>query len=175
MVGRRGPVGVTALLALASAACSPRLAPPAPAPALIARAPVDEPRSAVERRSAIADGIRSEATVVCDLVVRRSLEDNGDVMVVFSTKAVPAWAKDKAAIEAVYGGPTALSKVVLDSYEQPWNHRVPAGIVGKRWDAIADDQIILEVVDLPSYVPCLGVTKEGLIKTGPDAATPPKP
>ncbi len=116
-----------------------------------------------------------DAPVISDFVIRYSLERNNHVMAAFSTKAPPAWAKDKAAIDATYGSVSTLSKTLLRNSKEPWTFRVPANIVGKRYEDIGEEEIVLEMIDLPADAPYLGVMKNGSVKTEPETTSPPPP
>ncbi len=129
----------------------------------------------LEQRATNIDLIWDESKTVFRFVRRYSLEDNNGVIVPFSTKTVPAWARDKAAIDAVYGTPENRAKTILRSYKQPWTYRVRADLVGKRWDDVKEDEVVLEMVDIPSYAPYLGVMKDGIVKPKPETISPPPP
>lgn len=153
-------------------ACAPRaLSTGAPVPTTPTIDQVSDSDPAVAR----LNRIWWDAPKISAFVRRYALERNNEVIPAFSTKAPPAWAKDRAAIDQTYGSVSTLSKTLLRSYKEPWTFRVPASIVGKRYEAIGEEEIVLEMIGLPPDVPYIGVMRNGSVKNKPDTSPSAQP
>lgn len=125
------------------------------------------------QRSVTRTIIDREARNLFGLVAQRTLENNGEIVVAFSSKAPPAWAANSSALDAFFGAaPNHPGKSILESYGRAWTYRVPASAVGKSWDSLKDTDVIIEIVGAPSYITVEGVMKSGLKKRKPTMPPP---
>ena len=83
----------------------------------------------------------------------------------FDSKSLPAWAASKAALSVGRGtskGARAWN-VVSQAASRSWRYRVPASVVGKSFDTLPSNTVLIEVLNAPSQedVPWIGVTVSG--------------
>lgn len=111
-----------------------------------------------------SDIVYNEAKATFDLVLRKTMDDAGERVPSFSSKAVPAWAGSVAALEAFYSRQDKEIGVLTAAYRRSWTYRVPTAVAGREWDSIGEKELIVEIVNAPPGVAWEGVKKNGLIQ-----------
>lgn len=83
----------------------------------------------------------------------------------FDSKSLPAWAASKTAISAGRGASKGARawNTVSKAASRSWRYRVPASVVGKSFDTLPSNTVLLEVLNAPSTqdVPWVGITLTG--------------
>jgi hypothetical protein len=101
-----------------------------------------------------------EEAQACYAVVRGRTDGEADRRVPhFSTREMPGWASPLRLAEDPDHGPVV--RPLAAAIAREWGYRVPASVAGRPWDAIGDDELVIEVVDRPIMIDCVGIRKDG--------------